>query len=244
MHQLSELQQRQWGLTESHLQSIQQGGRNFQLDANVITPWQQLQTMAAKQGFDLQLVSAYRGFDRQKSIWQSKASGKRHLLDDDGQLLNFASLSERERLYAIMRWSAIPGLSRHHWGTDIDVFDANVMSIAEVQLTPEEVGNGGVFSPLHQWLDSVIESNHSLGFYRPYHLDVGGVAPERWHLSYLPVAKFYMDHSHRELLLALWQKTDLLLADLLANDIDTIYRCYVELPLDGQPEWVASMLSE
>ncbi len=30
--------------------------------------------------------------------------------------------SEQQKLSAILRWSALPGASRHHWGCDFDVF--------------------------------------------------------------------------------------------------------------------------
>ncbi len=35
-----------------------------------------------------------------------------------------ASSAEAERVAAILVWSALPGASRHHWGTDCDVIDA------------------------------------------------------------------------------------------------------------------------
>ena len=242
MQHLSEFQQRQFGLSERHLQQLQQKDRYFQLDARVLPAWSQLQALAALQGFDLQLVSAYRGFERQKAIWQAKAQGKRDLLDEQGRCLNFSLLTDEQRLHAIMRWSAIPGLSRHHWGTDIDVFDANVMAIEDVQLVPEEVENDGVFSPMHQWLDEIIDAQDSLGFYRPYHKDTGGVAPERWHLSYLPLSKLYMVDADRDSLLALWVENDLMFTDLLSNDFNEIYDRYVRLSVDGQPQWVTDLM--
>ena len=55
-------------------------------------------------------------------------------------------------------FSALPGASRHHWGTDIDVYDANaVSSDYVVQLSLKEVGSGGVFDSLHKWLDLLME---------------------------------------------------------------------------------------
>ncbi|NRB37558.1 MAG: M15 family metallopeptidase [Pseudomonadales bacterium] len=242
MKQLSDLQQRQFGLVEAHLREIKQADRCFLLDAGLIQPWQELQCAAAKQGFDLQMVSGFRGFDRQLHIWQAKAGGRRELLDDQGLPLVFDALTPKECLQAIMRWSAVPGLSRHHWGSDLDVFDANVMDLKEVQLVPEEVEPGGVFSPLHQWLDEVIQENQSLGFYRPYHLDAGGVAPERWHLSFLPVAKQYMGVVEKLALLALWETNQLLLLNLLEADFDALYSRYVTLSLAEQPTWVRDFL--
>ena len=241
---LTDQQRRQFGLTQQHLQQVTQGDRSFYLDAQVVTPWRQLQAAAAEEGFDLQLVSSYRGFDRQLAIWQAKAFGKRILLDDAGVELNFSALTQAQRLQAIMRWSAVPGLSRHHWGTDIDVFDANCMALDQVQLVPGEVDAGGVFSPLHEWLDERVKQSESFGFYRPYHCDDGGVAPERWHLSCLPISCQYMVKPDRDSLLALWLGGDMAFSQRLADDFDAIFARYVDLSVQGQPGWVAELLIE
>jgi hypothetical protein len=53
---------------------------------------------------------------------------------------------------------------------------------------PAEVAPGGIFDPLHSWLDERMAQGKSHGFFRPYGVDRGGVATERWHLSYAPLA--------------------------------------------------------
>jgi hypothetical protein len=45
------------------------------------------------------------------------------LLDAHNQPLDALQLGETERLHAILHWSALPGTSRHHWGTDLDIYD-------------------------------------------------------------------------------------------------------------------------
>ena len=242
MRLLTEQQKCQFGLSRQHLRQINQADRLFLLDARVVEPWQKLQQAASQQGFDLQLVSSYRGFDRQLAIWQAKASGQRDLLDDNGVLLDYSQLSPLQCMQAIMRWSAVPGLSRHHWGTDIDVFDANAMTIQDVQLTPEEVEGHGACAPLHNWLDECIANNASFGFYRPYHRDAGGVAPERWHLSYLPISEQFMHKPPAASLLALWQEYDVAFLHELEKDYDAIFNRYVALSLQDQPEWVKTLL--
>ncbi|HWI13210.1 MAG TPA: M15 family metallopeptidase, partial [Burkholderiales bacterium] len=87
---------------------------------------------------------------------------------------------------AILCWSALPGASRHHWGTEIDVYDRAAMPEGyRVRLLPEEAAPGGVFHRLHEWLD---EHMASYGFFRPYATYRGGVLPEPWHLSYAAVS--------------------------------------------------------
>ena len=140
---MSPLQLQAIGMDESALCEWRQGDRVFLVHREVVEPLACLQADAREAGFDLQLVSAYRSFERQLAIWNAKAEGRRELLDAQGQPLPFESLTPEQRLFAIMRWSAVPGLSRHHWGTDIDIFDASRMAIGDVQLIPQEVeGNG------------------------------------------------------------------------------------------------------
>jgi len=52
---------------------------------------------------------------RQAEIWNAKAAGLRPVLDANEQPIDTGTLSERELVFAILRWSALPGASRHHW---------------------------------------------------------------------------------------------------------------------------------
>lgn len=155
----------------------------------LVTPFLALAERSRASGFDLAIVSGYRSFDRQLNIWNQKLKGERPVYDDEGVSLDLTALNDWGRVQAVLRWSALPGTSRHHWGTDIDVYDrAAVSADYQVQLSPEEVIDDGPFGPFHCWLDKQIEENNAEGFFRPYTQDLGGVAPERWHLSYAPLA--------------------------------------------------------
>ena len=71
----------------------------------------------------------------------------------------------------------------------MDIYDAKAMPAGyQIQLIPEEVEGQGIFAPMHDWLDTKLDQ---FGFYRPYANDLGGVAPERWHISYRPLADTY-----------------------------------------------------
>ena len=142
-----------------------------------------------KEGFDLKVVSGHRSFERQKTLWNAKALGQKDIVDDKGCPIDISLLSPREMVFSILRWSAFPGASRHHWGSDIDVIDGNAVPLGySVQLSPQEVSPWGPFGPFHQWLDEIIAAGESFGFYRPYDEDYGGIAPEKWHLSYAPLS--------------------------------------------------------
>jgi LAS superfamily LD-carboxypeptidase LdcB len=146
-----------------------------------------LREAAAVDGIDLQPLSSYRDFDRQLTIWNEKCRGQRPLLGAHGQPLDVQQLDEAQLIEAILLWSALPGTSRHHWGTDLDVVDAAAMPAGYVpQLVPEEFAVGGVFQRLDQWLG---DRSAQFGFYRPYSVYRGGVQPEPWHISYAPLAE-------------------------------------------------------
>ncbi len=145
-----------------------------------------LREAARSDGFELEIVSSFRDFARQQAIWNAKYSGGRALLDRAECEIDPAALDDRGRVDAILLWSALPGASRHHWGTDIDVVDrAAVAPDYRPRLAVKEFAAGGPFSRLEAWLG---EHMHRFGFFRPYTEDRGGVQPEPWHLSYAPVA--------------------------------------------------------
>lgn len=171
---------------------------------NALVPaWRQLVVAARAAGFDPVLASGYRSYQRQLQIWNAKANGERPLLDSDGNPLDVSDLDEWQRAQAILRWSALPGASRHHWGTDVDVYDRAAVSDGYVvQLTPDEVADDGPFGAFHRWLDAHIAGNDAWGFFRPYTVDCGGIAPERWHLSYAPMASYYQRQLTESRLLA------------------------------------------
>ena len=191
-------------------------------------------------GFAPKVVSGFRDFERQRTIWNAKAKGLRPLLDSDGRELDVAQLSPAETAFAILRWSALPGGSRHHWGTDFDVIDAAaVPEDYRVQLTPEEVCDEGVFGSFHCWLDERIASGKSYGLFRPYAEDRGGVAPERWHLSYAPRAKEFQQllsaGALREQLELCQQGGELALADTICEQMDAIFERFVAVPETAYP---------
>ncbi|AZG73586.1 M15 family metallopeptidase [Shewanella livingstonensis] len=170
-----------YGLGDRHLVTIGQ----YLLEQRTAVAFTQLQNAALVAGFDVQICSAYRPFDRQLSIWNAKASGQRPLLDSTSNPLEFAALTPQKLIDTILIWSALPGASRHHWGTDIDVYDANCINQKKLQLITAEYTNDGPCAPLHQWLGIHAPK---FGFYFPYQPHLSGVSPEPWHMSYFPVA--------------------------------------------------------
>ena len=71
----------------------------------------------------------------------------------------------------------------------------------------------------------------SRGFYRPYGRDRGGVAPERWHLSFAPAALACGTRIGADLLRSCWNEAceggKLLLRDEIEQDLALILERYV-----------------
>lgn len=88
-------------------------------------------------------------------------------------------LTSDERQREILQASGAPGLSRHHWGTDFDLFDP--------ELDPVEWQEGGRWWPAFRWLR---DQAPRLGFVDPYRdegTSTGARMAEPWHWSYRPI---------------------------------------------------------
>ena len=238
MKALTELEQQAFGFSQSALIDYQESGCHFQLHQAVLDDYLSLQQELEKLGFNLRLVSAYRSYHRQLDIIRAKATGRRPVLNELSQILDIEQLSDETLLQYIMRWSALPGLSRHHFGSDIDVFDGAQMRKDQVQLVPSEVEQGGPCEAMHNALDHMIDSNNSFGFFRPYAFDSGAISPERWHLSHASTAKQYEQCINSKTVLALWKDSNLPLLSEIEPRIDDILDRYVKIQRDNLPNWL------
>jgi LAS superfamily LD-carboxypeptidase LdcB len=161
---------------------------------------------AAAAGFDLRVASAFRDYDRQTEIINQKWTGARPVKDVVGLPLLRENVSDLAWLEAILRFSALPGTSRHHWGTDLDIWDAAAVCVDyQPALEPSEYEQDGVFAEMTFWLDALISADDAEGFYKPYNTDYGGVAPEAWHISYRPVASALQKQQRVDLCWPLWR---------------------------------------
>lgn len=214
------------GQSRQHLACVD---GNIFLHQQVIAPFARLQAAAALEGISLAIASGFRDFHRQLAIWNAKVTGQRPVLDRNGAVLDVASLREEELMFAILRWSALPGTSRHHWGTDMDVWDSAAVDASySLQLVPEEYGPGGPFARLGEWLAGPEVRN--LGFFRPYQTDRGGVSPEPWHLSYAPVASTFEGCLDRDGLASVLAGADILLKDVILAHLEEILHRFVVCP--------------
>ncbi len=139
---------------------------------------------AKKEGVKFFIISPTRNFEDQKKIWLDKWTGKIKVEGKD--LTTISDLKERARL--ILLYSSMPGSSRHHWGTDMDLnsWDNSYF----------EKGEG---LKIYQWL-----STHAsdYGFCQPYTSKANGrtgYEEEKWHWSYLPLSKSFLTEYKKQI---------------------------------------------
>ena len=210
------------GKDESLLVECQNG---FRLLPEVCGAFKKMQWAAAQDNLDLQILSSYRSFDRQLQIWQKKWSGIATLLDANENVLDAKALSDKEKILAILTWSALPGASRHHWGTDLDVYDKSAVeqSQHDFQLVCSEYDRGPC-TQLNKWLN---QNAIKFGFIRPYAKYNGGIAREPWHLSYQASADKISGLVDEKRLLANLMKSDILGLDCIITNMPDIYQRFV-----------------
>lgn len=131
---------------------------------------------ARADGIEFIIKSAARNFDYQKGIWERKWTGATLLEGSENAAKTYTN--PIERAIAILRFSSMPGSSRHHWGTDIDL---NAFT--------NEYFESGKGLKEFRWLE---QNASKFGYCRPY-TKLGsdrssGYQEEKWHWSYSPVA--------------------------------------------------------
>ena len=130
---------------------------------------------AYSDGIDIKIVSSYRSFDRQAAIFERK-----YISYTDKGMEPLAAIDK------IIEYSTIPGTSRHHWGTDIDIIDGYRKVDGDV-LVPSKFEAGGPFEDFKKWMD---ENSKKFDFYLVYTDEPKrkGFKYEPWHYSYAPLS--------------------------------------------------------
>ena len=139
----------------------------------------QMASEAKKSEINIQVVSSYRSFVRQNQIWERKFKSNEN-----------KGLKPTENIQKIIEYSTIPGTSRHHWGTDLDIIDGNVKQPSSV-LQSRHFEANGCYRKLKLWMD---EHANRFGFYLVYtNLETRkGFKYEPWHYSYKPLSQTYL----------------------------------------------------
>ena len=132
---------------------------------------------AKTEGIQFQIRSATRNFEYQKGIWERKWDGVSILSDGVNAATDIDD--DKERALKILEYSSMPGTSRHHWGTDIDLNSFNNGWFEE--------GEG---LQLYNWM---LANASFFGYCQPYtakgEFRPNGYNEEKWHWSYMPVSR-------------------------------------------------------
>tara|TARA_Y100000991_G_scaffold210209_1_gene191243 strand:- start:59 stop:742 length:684 start_codon:yes stop_codon:yes gene_type:complete len=149
------------------------------LEKETYSAFIKMKDAAEKDGIIIKLVSGFRDFYRQQMIWNNKYK----------KFTNEFSLDGPTAIKEIIRFSTIPGTSRHHWGTEIDIIDKNFENEKDL-LISKKYEEGGIFNSLKKWMD---KNSKRFGFYIVYDDDSNrpGFEYEPWHYTYKPVSDLY-----------------------------------------------------
>ena len=196
-------------------------GKEYKLLPEVAIALEKMKEDAKKAGFDICVISSYRGYNYQNTIWERKFKANKA-----------AGLSDIKNIEKIIEYSTIPGTSRHHWGTDIDIIDMK-KGIPLNPLSEKHFNEGGQMRKFKLWLD---ENAHKYGFYLVY-TNVPkrkGFKYEPWHFTYKPISDKMMTDYKKLDLKKILQENKLMGSDSFTNEFIEKYRN--ENILDINPE--------
>ena len=151
-------------------------GTHYKLRAEAHDAFLKMQKAALKDGIKIRIVSSYRSYRHQNTIWKRKYN--KYI---------YNGLSPEKAINKITEYSTIPGTSRHHWGTDIDIIDASYQIPKKVLLV-SNYNKQGIYYKLKKWMD---KNAPNYGFYLVYTNDDNrkGIHHEPWHYSYASLSK-------------------------------------------------------
>ncbi len=150
-------------------------GDTYKLRKEAHEAFLKMKAAASKSGFKIKVVSSYRNYAHQNRIWERKY-----------KKFTTEGLSPIEAINKIVEYSTIPGTSRHHWGTDLDIVDGNAIQPKGLLLAENFEGNGP-FCKFKEWMDT---NANSFGFFLVYtdKENRKGFKYEPWHYSYAPLS--------------------------------------------------------
>lgn len=154
-------------------------GNGYKLKQEAHQAFIKMQNAAKKEGVSITVASSYRSYAHQKSIWERKF-----------KKFTTQGLSAKNSIKKIIEYSTIPGTSRHHWGTDIDIYDASKKQSGGI-LQTKNYHNNGAYCKLKEWMDN---NASTYGFHLVY-TDNGnrkGFKYEPWHYTYKPLSSQYL----------------------------------------------------
>ncbi|WP_425462154.1 M15 family metallopeptidase [Muriicola soli] len=186
-------------------------GEGINLRKEAYDAFLEMKKAAYQDGIDIKIVSSFRSFDRQLAIYERKYL---QYSEDEG-------MEPLAAIDKIIEYSTIPGTSRHHWGTDIDIIDASKPAEGDV-LDPSKFEEGGPFEDLKLWMD---EHASDYGFYIVYTKEPKrrGFKYEPWHYSYAPLSVPMLEVFRKKNILQLLIEEDFIGSEFLTTGFIRTY---------------------
>jgi zinc D-Ala-D-Ala carboxypeptidase len=141
------------------------------LRTEVLSAFTAMRDSAKKDGVNLIILSATRSFAHQRSIWEKKWVRSK-----------YAGWSDEQKALDILKYSSMPGTSRHHWGTDLDINSLEPAYFAS--------GQG---KKIYDWMCAHAAD---FGFCQTYTSKSSGrtgYEEEHWHWSYYPLSEPFLE---------------------------------------------------
>jgi len=161
--------------------------KGMYMRADAYYAFEKMYSEAIKDGVKFQIRSAARNFTYQKGIWERKWTGKTKL--SDGTDVSTDIALPVDKALKILEYSSMPGTSRHHWGTDIDLNAFN-----------NEYFEKGEGKKMYDWL---VANASTYGFCQPYTAKgpnrPNGYNEEKWHWSYQPVSQEITNYAEQNM---------------------------------------------
>jgi len=150
-------------------EKIQFYGKGYKLQKEAYFSIEKMIREAREQGVKIKIVSSYRSFNHQNRIWKRKYDA-----------FIKKGFSPKKAVEKVKEYTAIPGTSRHHWGTDVDLSNGKSKLINSVNVK------------YSKWMN---ENAHKYGFYRVYTNNKfrAGYKYESWHYSYRKLSKSMLE---------------------------------------------------
>ncbi len=196
-------------------------GHDYLLQKSANEAYIAMKNEAEKSGIKIHIVSSYRSFDHQKQIWTRKY--RKNIAD---------GLTPQKSINKIIEYSTIPGTSRHHWGTEIDIVDGNFINTPNL-LSENNFKKGFPFFKLKTWLQ---DHANTFNYHIVYTNDPNrsGFKYEPWHYSYKPLSIEYLKQYRDLNLVQILKNEKIEGSEYFSNDFFQTY--YKENILDINPE--------
>lgn len=148
--------------------------RTIYVRIEVAEAFENMRKAALKDSVVLIVLSGARSFEQQKAIWEKKWN-------------NLQDQKPKDKALKILKFSSMPGSSRHHWGTDIDLNSLE-----------NDYFDSGKGLKIYRWLTKHASEYGFCQVYTDKNISGRtGYEMERWHWSYMPLSRQLLERYNK-----------------------------------------------